>query len=86
MAVSEKELKEMAHPKYWDERYISERKKGQEDTQLAILDSYEWYRNFGQLRPFFEKHLPPSSSAGHMLQLGCGNSVSGFLSDSSFFT
>ncbi len=67
-------LVELSHPKYWDGRYRSEQKFSQSGTQ-PILDSYEWFRSFKQLRPFFEDNLPPSSSGCHILHLGCGNSV-----------
>ncbi len=69
----DEELKELAHPKYWDERYRSEQKTAQDGT--PDLDSYEWFRSFKQLRPFFEDNLSPPSSECHTLHLGCGNSV-----------
>ena len=51
-------LVELSHPKYWDERYRSEQRVSPNGTQ-PLLDSYEWFRNFEQLRPFFENSLPP---------------------------
>ncbi|KAH6675473.1 S-adenosyl-L-methionine-dependent methyltransferase [Halenospora varia] len=69
--VKEESLKELAYPKYWDERY-REQTTGETSTQS---ESFEWFRNFAQLRPFFEQHLPPSSSGCQILQLGCGNST-----------
>jgi hypothetical protein len=73
--VKEEELIELAHPEYWNDRYTSEQKAGQNGTQ-PVLDSYEWFRNFETLRPFFAKHLPASSDNCHVLHLGCGSSVS----------
>jgi hypothetical protein len=67
-------LVELSHSKYWDGRYLSEQKVSPNGTQ-SMLDSYEWFRSFEQLRPFFEDNLPPSSSGCHILHLGCGNSV-----------
>jgi hypothetical protein len=67
-------LAELAHPEYWDERYTSEQKTSENGTQ-PVLGSYEWFRNFEDLRPFFAKHLSASFSGCHILHLGCGNSV-----------
>jgi hypothetical protein len=69
--VKDEELIELSFPQYWDERYKAEQ-DGQEE-----LESYEWFRNFQKLKPFFDKHLPPppSGSDCHILHLGCGNSV-----------
>jgi hypothetical protein len=61
----DEDLKELAHPRYWDERYSSERQS----------DSHEWFRSFEQLRPFLEHYLPSPSSGCHILHLGCGSSV-----------
>ncbi|RDW66924.1 hypothetical protein BP5796_09673 [Coleophoma crateriformis] len=74
MAMSERELKELADPKYWDERYIKEREKNGEDSE-ATLESFEWFRDFQKLRPFFETNLPSPQSECHILHLGCGNST-----------
>ena len=70
---SDEALVQLSQQKYWDERYRSEQKIREDET--PILDSYEWLRNFEQLRPFFELNLPASSSGCHILHLGCGNSV-----------
>jgi hypothetical protein len=67
-------LAELSRPEYWDERYRSEEKISQNETQ-PNLNSYEWFRSFNQLRKFFIKNLPGVSSGCHILQLGCGNSV-----------
>ncbi|KAE9370184.1 S-adenosyl-L-methionine-dependent methyltransferase [Stipitochalara longipes BDJ] len=69
--VKDRELAELAFPQYWDERYKAEQ-KGQ-----AELESYEWFRSFHKLKPFFDKNLPPlpSGSNCHILHLGCGNST-----------
>jgi EEF1A lysine methyltransferase 4 len=72
--VKDEALIELAYPEYWNGRYTSEQKIGEDDTQ-PILGSYEWFRNFEELRPFFAKHLPASFSECHILHLGCGNSV-----------
>jgi hypothetical protein len=82
--VKEEELIELAHPGFWDARYTSEQKVKEDGTQ-TVLDSYEWFRNFETLRPFFAKHLPVSSSNCHILHLGCGSSVSHFLLSEPFF-
>jgi hypothetical protein len=73
--VKEEELIELAHPEFWNARYTSEQKVGQDGTQ-AVLDSFEWFRSFETLHPFFAAHLPASSSSCHILHLGCGSSVS----------
>lgn len=73
--VKEDELIELAHPEYWNERYTSEQELEQDGTQ-PVLSSYEWFRDFETLRPFFANHLPASSSGCHILHLGCGSSVS----------
>jgi len=67
--VKDEELVELGFPKYWDERYQAELGEQEE------LKSFEWFRNFSKLKPFFDKHLPPPSSDCHILHLGCGNSV-----------
>ncbi|KAI9739895.1 MAG: hypothetical protein M1818_004951 [Claussenomyces sp. TS43310] len=68
-------LAELSHSRYWDERYRSEQKVNQHETETQpSLDSYDWFRSFEQLRRFFEHNLPPSSSGCHILHLGCGNS------------
>jgi len=72
--VKDEELIELAHPKYWDERYTAEQKVGRDDEQKE-LGSYEWFRNFDELRPFLIKNLPATSTRCHILHLGCGNSV-----------
>ena len=72
--VKDEALIELAYPEYWNGRYTSEQKIDEDDTQ-PILGSYEWFRNFEDLRPFFAKHLPASFSECHILHLGCGNSV-----------
>ncbi|KAH8676853.1 S-adenosyl-L-methionine-dependent methyltransferase [Tricladium varicosporioides] len=69
--VKEELLRELAYPKYWDERYREE-STGLTSTQS---ESFEWFRHFTQLQPFFEKHLPPSSSGCQILHLGCGKST-----------
>lgn len=72
--VKDAELVELAHPEYWNTRYASEQKPAENGTKE--IDSFEWFRTFEVLKPFFLKHLPPPSNDLHILQLGCGNSVS----------
>jgi hypothetical protein len=72
--VKGEDLEELAHPEYWDQRYASAKKESKEDG--ASIASFEWFRTFDNLRPFFEKHLPAACSACSILHLGCGNSVS----------
>ncbi|KAE8449647.1 hypothetical protein EG329_007977 [Mollisiaceae sp. DMI_Dod_QoI] len=71
--VKEEELIELAHPEYWNERYTAEQKA--EEDGNKTLDSYEWFRTFEALRPFFAKHLPHPPNDSHILHLGCGNST-----------
>lgn len=73
--AKEEDLIELSKPEFWDARYTSEQKLGQDGTQ-PVLNSYEWFRTFETLRPFFTKHLPASASTCHILHLGCGSSVS----------
>lgn len=73
--VKDEDLKELAHPEYWDQRYAVAERESKDDGSAAMA-SFEWFRTFINLRPFFEKHLPAASSGCYMLQLGCGNSVS----------
>jgi len=61
--ASNESLEELAHPQYWDKRYSSGEEK------------YDWLRDFGTIKAFLNKHLPPVSANPSILQLGCGNSV-----------
>jgi len=72
--VKDEDLKELAHLEYWDQRYASAEKESKDGS--AVIASFEWFRTFENLRPFFEKHLPAASSGCYILHLGCGNSVS----------
>ena len=72
--VRDEALIELGHPKYWDQYYASGMKNGPGDSQ-AVISSYEWLRNFGELHSFFINHLPEASSGCHILHLGCGSSV-----------
>lgn len=69
--VKDEELIELSFPRYWDERYTAKQ------NAQAELESFEWFRSFPKLKPFFDEHLPPPPSGCdcHILQLGCGNSV-----------
>ncbi|EPS39315.1 hypothetical protein H072_6892 [Dactylellina haptotyla CBS 200.50] len=55
-------LEELAHPAYWDERYVS-----------PTEDSYEWFKSYGEIRGLVEKHIPDRTSS--IINLGCGNSL-----------
>jgi hypothetical protein len=77
--AKEEELIALSRPGYWDERYTSEQKLAQDSTEQEF-GSYEWFRNFEKLQPFFEEHLPHPPNACHILHLGCGSSVSLILS------
>jgi hypothetical protein len=74
MMVKDDEPKELPLPQYWDERYASAKKENEDG--IAAIASFEWFRTFENLQPFFEKHLPPASSGCYILHLGCGNSLS----------
>ena len=74
--VKDKDLKELAHSEYWDQRYASAERENKDDG--AAIASFEWFRTFANLRPFFEKHLPATSVGCFILHLGCGNSVSSY--------
>lgn len=63
-------LEALAHPEYWDARY----------SNPSSVPTYEWFKSFDSLKPFFAKHLPPpisndGSKSPRILHLGCGNSV-----------
>jgi hypothetical protein len=75
--VKDENLKELAHPEYWNQRYASAEKESKDGS--AAMASFEWLRTFANLRPFFEKYLPAASIGYHILHLGCGNSVSSVL-------
>lgn len=84
MVMNTAQLKELSTTSYWDTRYTVEQQQ-QRDKDKGSLDNaeqgqeereYEWFRTFDQIKPFLEKHLPPTSSSVRILQLGCGTSVS----------
>ncbi|CZR56661.1 uncharacterized protein PAC_06550 [Phialocephala subalpina] len=70
--VKEEDLVALAHPEYWNERYILEQKAQNGDK--SVLGAYEWLSTFETLRPLLAKYLPSSSHNPHILHLGCGNS------------
>jgi len=72
--VKEEDLVALAHPEYWNERYILEQKA--QNGGKSVLGAYEWLSTFETLRPLLAKYLPSSSHNPHILHLGCGNSVS----------
>lgn len=57
------EVERLALPEYWDEKYAAE----------GSDKSFDWFRDFQSLRPFFEKHMPKRDA--RIIHLGCGNSV-----------
>ncbi|THV48225.1 hypothetical protein BGAL_0261g00150 [Botrytis galanthina] len=88
-----KSLQELSHPSYWDKRYAGKfdpeteeiiHENGNEGEENVAakkeIESYEWFKDFHSLKPFFEKHLPSpgenreEGSGPRVLHLGCGNS------------
>lgn len=61
-----KNLEELAHPEYWDQRYSNP--ESEEDT-------FEWFKSYEKLQSFFSKHLPPTHAEPSIIHLGNGNSV-----------
>ncbi|CAD6440197.1 e348e4a1-4fd9-45a3-b1eb-fc42f559b4e1 [Sclerotinia trifoliorum] len=86
-----KSLEELSHPSYWDNRYAGKfdpeteeviRDEGEEDVAAKKeIESFEWFKDFQSLKPFFEKHLPSPGEdkeerkGPRVLHLGCGNST-----------
>ena len=70
-------LEEFASPEYWNARYVSEQKNGEESGN-GLLESYDWFRTFDKIRPFLLKYLPPASKGFRIIHLGCGNSVGSY--------
>lgn len=88
-----KSLQELSHPTYWDKRYAGkfdpeteeiiqdESERPDNVTATEEIESFEWFKDFQSLKPFFERHLPsPEAKEGaekgpRVLHLGCGNSV-----------
>ena len=67
-------LEELAHASYWDKRYTGG--DGEDALDTNGTGSYDWFKSFQAMRPFFEAHLPGPQSAPRILHLGCGNSAS----------
>lgn len=68
--MADAEAERLAHADYWDERY----NEAGPDNRL-----HEWFRSFGDLEPFFDKHLFQAREPGtnpRILHLGSGDSVS----------
>jgi len=68
-----KNLEELAHPDYWDQRY----------RRSAADELFEWFKPFKSIEPLLTAHLPkPTQGDGEeqprILHLGCGNSVCEF--------
>lgn len=67
--MSDEELKQLAKPQFWDERYA---------TAEADTPTHEWFRTFDELSPFLEPHLfgaREPSTQPKILHLGSGDSV-----------
>jgi hypothetical protein len=81
-----KNLEELAHPDYWDQRY----------RKNANNELFEWLKPFKSIEPLLSAHLPKPVAAEdggpqqqkqpRILHLGCGNSVGSFLFFSSFLS
>lgn len=65
--MGDRALKEFGHPEYWNKRY--------ENGLESEGGTYEWFRTFQKLRPFFTRTLPEPNTKPRILHLGCGNSV-----------
>ncbi|KAL7268611.1 hypothetical protein RUND412_008759 [Rhizina undulata] len=61
--MTPKNLEELAFASYWNSRYAEE---GSEK-------SFDWFKDFQSLKPFFQKHLLDKEA--RIVQLGCGNST-----------
>ncbi|KAF7874212.1 hypothetical protein EAF04_002884 [Stromatinia cepivora] len=88
-----KSLQELSHPSYWDNRYagkfdpeseefIHDENEGEGNVAAKKeIESFEWFKDFQSLKPFFEKHLPSpgknreEGKEPRVLHLGCGNST-----------
>lgn len=70
--MADEENEKLAHPSYWDSRYLDSDSTDPEPT-------HEWFRTYASLTPFFEKHLfttiPPKHPQPHILHLGSGDST-----------
>ncbi len=67
--MSDSETKRLTSPEYWDERYAATGS----DNQL-----HEWFGSFGDLEPFFDRHLfqvRGPQTQPKILHLGSGDSV-----------
>lgn len=69
----------LSRPEYWDERY-SQATKADGDSETE-MPTHEWFRSFGDLEEFFQKHLFQSLGCRpednpRILHLGSGDSVS----------
>ncbi|ESZ92329.1 hypothetical protein SBOR_7278 [Sclerotinia borealis F-4128] len=88
-----KSLQELSHPSYWDNRYAGkfdpetdeiihdENEREENVAAKKEIESFEWFKDYQSLKPFFEKHLPNAEGKGaedkgaRVLHLGCGNST-----------
>ncbi|KAJ8062278.1 hypothetical protein OCU04_008825 [Sclerotinia nivalis] len=86
-------LQELSHPSYWDNRYAGKFDAETEEVRhdenegegnvaaKKEIESFEWFKDFQSLRPFFEKHLlspgenREEGKGPRVLHLGCGNST-----------
>ncbi|KAI9824566.1 MAG: hypothetical protein M1832_001655 [Thelocarpon impressellum] len=58
-------LEEFSRIEYWEKRYAA----------ADAPDSYEWFRTFHYLGPFFQTHLPHPQQKPKILHLGSGDSM-----------
>jgi hypothetical protein len=61
----------LGHASFWDERYSK--------AEDSSKPTHEWFRDFGSLEPFFDKHLFTArkpDTRPRILHLGSGDSVS----------
>lgn len=56
--AKEVKLEELSRLEFWDNRHAAEQIVN-DDSEQPIVDSFEWFRTFQKLHPFFAKSLPP---------------------------
>jgi len=75
MPMSEPDIKRLAHPDYWDERY----------TEVGSgAQVHEWFRSYGDLEEFLNRHLfqvRGPETAPKLLHLGSGDSVNAWFAN-----
>jgi SAM-dependent methyltransferase len=60
-------------PEYGEQEYWEARFKKEAESNSA----FEWYHDYANLKPFFQRHIPECcrTNAGPVLMVGCGNST-----------